>query len=91
MPTFERTAENTRSTGIGAARYASGIQPWKGKAGALTRNAAANRRKIHSWVPFPTVRCARSAKENEICPPSGVDSTPRATAPASIRSDPTSV
>ena len=31
--------------------YASGIQPCSGKAGILTRNAAAKNRKIQSWVP----------------------------------------
>ena len=54
--------------------------------------AAANSRKIHSCVPFPRWWRARSPIENDVCPPApAFESTPSATAPASIRSDPTSV
>ena len=40
------TPESSTSTGSGAARYASGIQPWIGKAKHLDQEAAAKKQKI---------------------------------------------
>ncbi|HEY2600943.1 MAG TPA: hypothetical protein VGI67_05250 [Thermoleophilaceae bacterium] len=57
----------------------------------MTRNAAANNRKIQYWEPDESGCCASVASENVMWPPAGVDITPSATAPASISSDPTSV
>src|SRR5680860_763703 len=58
--------------------------------GAFTRKATANRPKIHFCVPSPTMRSSSTANENDRLPPSAAI-TPRAIAPASISSEPTSV
>ncbi len=54
---FETRPERTAETSAGDSRYASGSQPWNGKSGALTMNAAAKPRKIQSlaFVPPETI------------------------------------
>ena len=90
--TFESTPENTASTGSGIARYPSGIQPCSGKAGILTRNAAANPRKIQSCAPPDRTLVFSSLSTNVMWPPPwSWASTAVAIAAASISSEPTSV
>ena len=89
---METTPEKNASAGSGIARYASGIQPWNGKAGILIRNASANVMKIHFCVDSGSGLATRSLSTNEMCPPGpACDSAAVATAPASISSEPTSV
>ena len=70
-------------------RYASGIQPWNGKAGILIRNAIANAANSSFWVFSPSRFSRRNASEKLIV--ARATSTAVATAAASISSEPTSV
>jgi len=85
---LESTPEKTASAGSGIARYPSGIQPWSGKAGILTRKAAAKQRKIpFSCEALAEMRLGEVAEgEGDVVCPALALSTPVAIAAVSISS-----
>ena len=74
---FETTPERTAATSGDDSRYASGSQPWNGKSGALTANAAAKPRKIQMLDDVPL-----ESRSNVPC------CSPKTMIEASISSDP---
>ena len=88
---MERIPEKTASTGSGIALYPSGIQPCSGKAGILTRKAAAKKRKIQSCDPVGRRRAFEPSWMRSKVMLSPGASTPVAIAAESISSEPTSV
>jgi hypothetical protein len=87
---LDTTPEKNASAGSGIERYASGIQPWNGKAGILIRNASAKATNSHFCVDSGSGLACRSVSTN-VSGPSARESTAVATAAASISSEPTSV
>ena len=89
---MDTTPANTATAGIGIDLYPSASQPWNGASGILIRKASAKHRKIHSWLECESGSCCSEEMTKVSGVPWSLEAiTPVATAPASMKNEPTSV